>query len=63
MPLNETLTENNIAQMLDSLSMRKVRIHRCILYLHSEEKGIQGRELSNVSGEFQLGLFLQNEDP
>lgn len=66
MPLNETLTENNIAQMFDSLSMRKVRIHRCILYLHSEEKGIQERELSNVSGEFlkfQLGLLLQNEDP
>ena len=65
MPLNvnETLSVNNIAQMIDSLSRRKVRIHRCILYLHLEEKGIKERELSNVSGEFHLGLLLQNGEP
>ena len=63
MPLNETLSVNNIAQMIDSLSMRKFRIHRCILYLHPEEKGIKERGLSNVSGEFQLGLLFQNGDP
>ena len=37
--VNETLSVNNIAQMIDRLSRRKVSIHRCILYLHPEEKG------------------------
>ena len=49
--------------MIDIFSVRKVRIHRSILYLHPEKKWIKERELSNVSGEFQLGLFLQNGDP
>lgn len=62
-PLNATLSENNIAQMIDSLSVRKVRIHRCILYLQPVENGIKETELSNVSGEFQLGLLLKNGDP
>lgn len=41
---------NNIAQMIDSLSMRKVRIHRCILYSQPEENGIKEMELSNEMG-------------
>ena len=62
-PLNATLSENNIAQMIDSLSVRKVRIHCCILYLQPVENGIEEMDLSNVSGEFQLGLLLKNGDP